>query len=441
VATRTQVVVASVAIACVGSAMLCCQQVLSIEGPVVLEGTTSACGLTLPVGACQSCVAAQCCAQASACAGDPACRGLESCLLGCDSDYACRATCVATHVVGLQDDVPTLDTCVAASCESECGLICGTSSSFSPPDAAQSCQDCIAAHACEPTLACATSLECELTGHCAFGCSTPDCTAACLSRAGGADVFTSTAIEVGLPCYSLCGVGHYWQCVGQVAWPVAKSTTQSATLTLWDPNANHGGAPLSGLIVKACDAADPSCSAPVAQATSNESSQATLSLPAIPAPGFGFRGYFDVESPSGLTLPYLYFLSFPLSEADARLTLPIPYAIDVQQSMALVNVTPDPARGHIAVVADDCILINAPGVVVTADGVDGETREYYFSAGQPSATATATDITGVAYFYNVAPGQYSLHVTPRDLGRASSNVRVLVRKGALSLVTALPTAE
>jgi hypothetical protein len=421
--------------------VVCCQQVLSIDGPVVVEETTSACGLALSAGACERCIADQCCAQASACAADPACGGLESCLLGCGSDYACRATCIGSGLVGRSADIPTLDTCVAASCESACGLICGTASSFTTPDAAQSCQDCIAAYACQPTLDCATSLECELTGHCAYGCSTPDCTAACLTQVGGADAFTSTAIAVGLPCYTVCGVGRYWQCVGRVSWPVAKSTTQAATLTLWDPNGNHGGAPLSGLVVKACDAADPACSDVLAQATSNDSSQVTLALPPLAPPAFGFQGYFDVESPTGLTLPYLYFLAFPLSEQNAQLTLPIPYAADVEKSMALVNVTPDPARGHIAVVAEDCILINAPDVVVTADGLDGEASEYYFAAGQPSASATSTDISGVVHFYNVAPGQYSLHVVPKDVGRPSSNVRVLVRKGALTLVTALPTPE
>jgi hypothetical protein len=434
-------VVGAVAVGGTGLSVVCCEQVLSIDGPVVIQGTTSACGLAVPTGECQRCVAAQCCSQASACAADPACKGLESCLLGCGSDYACRAACVLSNLTGSQADVPTLDTCVAASCESACGLICGTAGSYSAPDAAQSCQQCIAAYACQPTLDCATSLECELTGHCAYGCTTPDCTAACLAGVGEPDAFTNTALDVGIPCYSACGVGHYWRCVGHVAWPIAKSSTPSVTLTLWDPNSNHKGAPLPGLSVKACDAADPACSQVVADGTSNENSQVTLPLPPLPPHAFGFQGYFDVESPTGLTVPYLYFLSFPLSEANAQLTLPVPYAVDLQQSMALVNVSADPQRGHIAVIAEDCILINAPDVTVAADGIDSETSEYYFSLGQPSASATSTDVTGVVYFYNVAPGQYSVHVIPKDLGRASSNVRVLVRKGALTLVSAIPTPQ
>jgi len=420
-------------------AVASCQQALSIDGAVVVAGPTRACGIAMPAGACAACVASQCCAQATACAGDPACSGLETCQLGCGADYACRATCVTANLVGTQADVPALDACVASSCGAECGLECGTAGSYAKPADAQACQDCIAAYACDATNQCASSVGCETTGHCAYACRTPDCLAACLATGQDADVFTSTVVAVGFHCVPQCDVGHYWFCAGRVTWPTAKSTTPEVTLTLQDPNPNHGGAPLAGFTVKACEASDLACAAPLTTGTTDGQGKVTLPLPPLPATAFGFEGYFDVASPTGTTVPYLYVLPFPLSEADAQLTLPVPTLSDVQKSESLVGVTPDPQRGILAAIVQDCVFIGAPGVVVTADGTDAESKEFYVSGGQPSAGATSTDNSGVAYYYNIAPGQHMLVAQPSDLAQPSSKARAIVRAGAMTVVPTIPT--
>jgi hypothetical protein len=457
----TRIAVAVLVAVLLGVSVACCQQVLSIDGPVVVadatadvvadanadtdadsdadSGPVATCGIEIPVGVCQSCVAAHCCGEATTCAGDPPCVALETCLLGCGSDYACRATCTEANLVAAQTDGPTLDTCVALHCSGECGIVCGMSGSYVEPDAAQGCQECIKGKACPPAQGCATNLDCEITGHCAYACPTPDCSAACLAASTDASAFTSSAVAVGLSCYTPCAVGHYWRCVGNTSWPFAKGTTQTATLTLADPDPNHIGARYAGSIVKACGFGDQSCATVLGNATSDANGIATVPLPPLPPnPLWGFQGYFDIESPSGAAVPLLYFLAFPLSETNAPLTALIPTTTDFQQSMGLVNVTPVQGRGHIEVIAEDCLFIPAADVTVTVDGIAGP--GVYVSGAQPSLTATQTDASGAVWFFNVLPGTYTLHVTPKDLdGRSSSTGHVLVRQDTVSFIAAIPT--
>jgi hypothetical protein len=182
-------------VALLAVALLRCEGLLSIGGPVVVTPEASdvaeggndagvgeggndasieaapevgppgtACGLPIAADAstCQACAATHCCAQAGLCAGDPACAALESCLLGCGVDYACRASCVIAHPVHDAPDVPELDTCISARCTDACGLMCGTAESFTFPDAAVACQSCLD-NQCQAVLTCATNLECQLT--------------------------------------------------------------------------------------------------------------------------------------------------------------------------------------------------------------------------------------------------------------------------------------
>jgi hypothetical protein len=433
---QSRPLVAGALLAGLAAAAVCCERVLSIDGPIVIQGAVNACGIPVPAGDCERCVAAECCGAASACAADPVCLALESCLLRCAGDYGCRATCVESNPVDPQIDLPALDACVAANCNPACGMLCGQAGAYTSPDAAQGCQECVASHDCSAALACASNEGCEITAHCAYSCVTPDCRSACLAQSDAGLALASTVFNVGFACLSQCRLGHYWPCVGKISWPYPKSTNEVVTLTVTDPS--HNGAPYAGLLIKACNPADPACADVYASGTTDSSGVAQLTLPPLAPFVYGFQGYFDLSSPSGDVFPYLYFLSFPISEANAQLALSIPLTKDFYSAMGLVNVSPDPERGHIAIVAYDCLLVYAPDVTVSAEGVDG--GEFYSQTGLPNATASATDASGIVYFFNMMPGQYVLHVTPNDTGRVSSTVRVLVRAGALSVATALPTA-
>jgi hypothetical protein len=413
--------------------VLACQQILSIDGAVTIAGPVDACGLSVPEGSCQRCVAASCCAQASSCGQDPSCAKYESCLLGCGGDYACRSSCVLANPIGGAPDVPTFDQCVAATCAEPCGVSCGVVGSYTEPDAAQACQDCISAHVCMPSETCTTNLACELVAHCAYSCVTPDCQAACVAM-DDAGTFTSLAFGVGSTCISDCQVGQYWPCVGRVTWPLANTTPIDVTVTVLDSTTR---VPIKGVAIKACTRGDAMCSSPVDTKTTDAGGEATLT---IPVPGhLGFEGYFDLTSPA--ILHNLYFLGYPLTAPNGQVSV---LAVSQSSFTSLVSVlkgvTIDSVgRGTVAVAASDCLLLGAPGVSFSATGTDGQTTLAYLQGGILSTTATATDASGLAFYLNAPPGQFAIDATPQPIGRVSSRVSVFVEPGAISFVQALPT--
>ena len=428
--------VAALALAGCFVGAIACQQALGIDAEVRVQprGNSVACGLPLKRGACQECLEERCCAQARECAQDSACAAYETCLNGCGADYACRARCIIDHPIGSVDAIPALDTCAVTSCEAPCGLSCGSVTSPSEPDAASDCQQCLAAHACSVSEACGRDVACQTIARCVQGCSTFDCQTACIDGRDASPEFLSLAFAGASTCYSACDIGHYWECVGHVTNPLAKAKS-TFTATILDADSSKG---LDGLTVKACEPGDTACASPLATGTSDANGVVTLALDLAPTP-YGFHGYFEISSTSPTFVPYLYFLSFPLSEPKAAATLVLLSQSSFQNLVSLVNVPIDKDRGTVAVVVTDCLLTGAPDVVVAADGIDGATQERYLDGSFLSNTATATDRSGLVMFLNAPLGLVSVRATPRSIGRVSSRTSVFVKPGTISLVQANPS--
>ncbi|HEY8091095.1 MAG TPA: hypothetical protein VIF09_24700 [Polyangiaceae bacterium] len=421
-------------------AVLCCEQALSIEGSVRVAQTVNACGIQVPVaGDCAACVGSQCCAQARDCAGDPACLALETCLLGCARDYACRSNCITAYPGQGQLDIPALDTCVAASCNDSCGLICGVPGSYTTPDVAQDCQECIEFSGCGATEACTHDLACETAAECGYACTTPDCRAACAADAGATSVvatFLDAAFTVGPDCYFRCKWGQNWTCVGKAGPPKAQAQglPQSVALSLSD-----NGSGVAGVSVQACGANDDACANPLAGGTSD--AQGNLTLEGLPPAGlYGFEGFFLLQSPA---IPKtMSFLSFPLSVEHAQLQLLLLGSTELTQDLADVAVNADPNRGHILVFVQDCLQLPAPDVTVSAVGLnDPGAQAVYFSGLKPTTTLTSTTATGAMMFVDMKPGQWMLEATPTKTGQVASHATVYVGAGMLSIVTMMPASN
>ena len=418
-------------LALVAIAAVACEQALSIDGPVVVA-PHEACGLPLS-GSCQACVASACCTQASACAGEPSCLAHESCMLGCGTDYACRARCEAANPVAFPSSVPAVDTCIAQKCEAPCGVSCGVNSSFAAPDAAALCQSCIAANICDTAIACAGDLTCEEILRCGLACTTFDCQTACITRYDGG-AFANYQFALASSCLTQCQFGSFWACVGRVSWPFAKSAVQTATLILTD---SITGAPLAGVVAKSCERNDETCASPFGTGTTDANGKVTLTLPPTSTSRFGFGGYFDLAPPG--SLPYLVFTAAPLSEPDAVLQTTMLSLSAFQNMTSGVGVTLDPSRGHVAVGATDCVLVPASGVEFSAQGIDAETKLFYYGSGSLDPAAKATEVSGLAFLFNVPAGIVTLQATPKSLGRVSSTEVVFTRPGALSTIATPPT--
>jgi hypothetical protein len=456
----------AVAASLLGIGALCCQQALSIDGPIEVrqaDGSLDAptegmaeeadvvvvdggidCGIPVPSddAGCGSCVTQNCCPQMSACAEDKPCRLLEKCLLACVGDYACRSACVIAYPVGGQTDVPTLDTCVATSCSGACGMGCGQAGSYTtPPDAAPACETCMedpTKNACAAARACATNLACEISGHCAYGCPTPDCRAACASDAGEDNLLFVAAFTAGEQCYAPCRIGRNWTCVNNVVWPQidAGSQSQQATLTIVNPFIPNVivPPPVSGVSAAACAPNDGPCASPASTGTSDDAGVVALGNLA-PGLVFGFQGYFQMTAPS--YVPNLYYLSFPLSQPNAQIAVSMMSQAVFASALAGVNITPIAGRGTVWAQVEDCLLLPAKDVVVKADGHPPSDVIYYENS-NPSLTATSTDPSGWAFLYNVVPGPLTLRAISNDTGIESSKLTVNVRANAMSVVTLLP---
>ncbi len=409
-----------------------CEQALSIDGTITVT-PRDACGLPASAGSCQTCVASKCCSQASACAADSNCAAYESCLLDCGSDYTCRDQCAIDHPTGASARVPLLDQCVASACNDACGMTCGLTIVPTPPDAAPTCASCLGSRVCTQARACGTSLQCETLAQCLAGCSAIDCHETCLALDDGG-IFTGVEVATATECLKPCGIGTFWACAGNVAWPELAPGDQAPTLTLTDSTTGQG---VAGASVTACGLSDRSCATPVGEGTSDAAGQVTLALPAQTNLRLGFQGYFDVKAPGDVE--ELFFLTSPLTVAHARIALTLLSQVGFTDQTSSVGVTLDPTRGQIAVEAVDCLFTPASDVVFTAQGTDAQSKLVYLAGGSFLASATSTDITGFAFLLNVPVGTVTLEATPKSLGSVSSKVNVFTRAGVLTSVLALPT--
>jgi hypothetical protein len=291
--------------------------------------------------------------------------------------------------------------------------------------------------ACAAARACATNLACEVSGHCAYGCPTPDCRAACANDAGEDNLLVVAAFTAGDQCYAPCRIGRNWTCVNNVVWPQTDGGAQQATLTInnqFVPNALIAP-PVPGVAASACGLTDDSCATPLSTGTSDDAG--VVVLPNL-GPGFvlGFQGYFQMTAPG--YVPNVYYLSFPVSQLNAQLVVSMMPQAALTSALSAANVTPIAGRGTVWVQVADCLLLPGTDVVVKADGLDASNVVYY-AGGSPSLTATSTDISGWAFLYNVSPGTLTLHAIPNDTGVESSKATLHVRADTMSAVTLLPT--
>jgi hypothetical protein len=203
------------------------------------------------------------------------------------------------------------------------------------------------------------------------------------------------------------------------------------------------------LIGTPCNSDDRTCATPIATGTTDAHGKATLTMAAFPHTT-GFSGYFDISGPG--TAPYLYFLSFPLSEPEAELDLLVvtpdhlaSWASQISRATQDGGSQPlqlDPSRGTLAVTAGDCLRFGAAGVTLTATGIDEATLLGYDDGVKISNTATETDRSGFAIFFDT-PTLTPIDVVAfsKTVNRTSSRVRVFTRSGAISYVQAYPTPQ
>jgi hypothetical protein len=428
-----------------------CRQAIGIDQYFNANATTTVCGLPCGTTTCASCVNTSCCSESTTCAADPVCSAYEGCLGKCNGDMKCRSQCAIAHPTGTASEVTALSVCLARSCETECGLTCGTLAGWQvEPDAGTSCGACYATQACSVGRACAKSTNCDSLNRCTATCVTPDCTETCGIDHGNppnfgnpADAGVADSAEqafTGLyqgACATACASGAYWECLGAVSWPSPRSTTVTAHFS---PKDFSSGSVVPGATVSVCNATDLDCMSPLQTGVVPSDGVITLSFLNRPdnqlGQILGLDGYFKVIASN--YVPSYYYWGFPLSEPDffAYTDLVTPSAL--QQFATAQGVSIDPARGELTVAVYDCLTTpGAAGVEVTLDTADNETQSVSLSSGV--ATRVTDSPSGTLFFWNVKPGVVNVTTTPVAIGRRSGKCSPTIRAGASTVLLAYPT--
>lgn len=110
--------------------------------------------------------------------------------------------------------------------------------------------------------------------------------------------------------------------------------------------------------------------------------------------------------------------------------------------VTLTGVTPIAGRGHIGVIALDCLVTPSSGMRVELSVADAETRRFYFSGGLPvpgDSSEAATDGSGAVFFLNVPPGLATVKTFRGgvEMGSQPVWVRPDDAKGGISVATSV----
>lgn len=268
---------------------------------------------------------------------------------------------------------------------------------------------------------------CVVTGFMALGCggaghdgaSRGDGSAAVLPGmdAGLVDVVGSDGSGLDAPVLTSQDSASQFTCVGHVTWPAPAAATETLTLHVLDL---QGMAPLPGVTARACGHGDVPCDHPFSSGTTDALGVVPLTFPTGTT---GFDGYFELTG--GSVMPTRVFAVPPEVVSAAMTTVLAVTQQEFNLLAAIARVTPDPARGHLATVLEDCDEHAAAGLALTVAPSPPDATPFYIAGVVPNTHADHTDATGIAGVLSLPPGTYALTsaVAGVHVGAASVNVR------------------
>jgi hypothetical protein len=300
------------------------------------------------------------------------------------------------------------------------------------PQVSAACVTCVDAQCCTQATTCAADAACLALRTCDAACANSTCTAACATAhtAGQTDssaFATCRQTSCNAPCQSFA-------CIGSVSWPTPVSPTYTFKLSLSD---FQTGSAVTGATVKVCATTDAACASPSAMYTVDSTGSAMVTAPSAPG---GLAGYIEISG-TGIE-PTLDFFAFPDPAAVFGSATGInAYILSTStfaQLTGAAGITPDPTRGTLAFIADDCAGNSAAGVSVTASTSDASSTTTYVVGGIPSTTATATDPSGVGAIVNVPAGAATMS-GKTSAGTKTGSQAILFRAGAVTSTNVVPT--
>jgi hypothetical protein len=187
--------------------------------------------------------------------------------------------------------------------------------------------------------------------------------------------------------------------------------------------------------VVACTKLDYMCSQPVTKATTNMDGEAKITVPA------NFAGYVQSTERSDYNNG-LYFLP-PQLPPDGRLrNFPlIRSGVTLNALAAALGSTLDPTRGHIMLVAEDCMGNALPGISFTTPQADAKTIQFYIRDQVPQTGLKDTPPEGDGGFLNLPVGTALVVAKDVKTGIELATVTTLLRAGFISMTYIRPISR
>lgn len=184
----------------------------------------------------------------------------------------------------------------------------------------------------------------------------------------------------------------------------------------------------------ACSKLDYACDQPVAKATSGMDGRATFSVPA------NFSGYVQQNQNSGFG-PGLYFVPNQVTGSGELKNFPI-FRTGSTLGLALtLGAALDAERGHMMLVAEDCMGNSLAGVAFSTPQADDKTKQFYVRDQAPTTSVMDTPKEGTGGFMNLPAGIAVISAKELKTGIELSTVTVLIRAGYISMLYVRPTTR
>jgi hypothetical protein len=242
-----------------------------------------------------------------------------------------------------------------------------------------------------------------------------------------------------------------WACVGKGTTARLEPVHPRGRFTVALRDA-HTHAPVGDLLLSVCALEDEDCATPASQSKADDTGSATLTVP-VPVGGPPFDGFVRVSGAS-IATHYVFLSEREAACPSCALVLPIYTSTALATLTEMTGLKLDAKDGLVRVDLQDCAGAPAKDVSVSIGGfncrepgaMDGGARAgvlfrpegcrqplvAYGTDGRGSVTraALATDATGVALGFGVAPGRFGIAALLD--GRTVAGAIGFARGGAVS---------
>jgi hypothetical protein len=190
---------------------------------------------------------------------------------------------------------------------------------------------------------------------------------------------------------------------------------------------------IANVPVSACSKLDYTCAQPLATATTGMDGNAVLKVPA------NFAGYIQETERRDYT-PGLYFV--PVIPEDRVLrNFPLIQSTAIAGLALALGSALDPARGHIMLIAEDCMGNALPGVAFSTPQADTKTVQFYVRDQVPTSSVKDTPPEGDGGYLNLPTGTIVITAKEVKTGIELATVTVLSRAGFISTLYIRPISR